>query len=130
MKKTLPALLAALLMTALLGAGMLIVGSDALFTQNASAATVVTADNTAEFQQMLVQYQTREALYTDQINTAAERLTTANQQLEQANLQIQQYQSILAQLQQQGLITIASDGTVTINQQTNAFPARPKGHHE
>jgi len=120
MKKTLPAFLAALIITVILGIGMLFVGQNTL---NASASHTTTetitnlqVDNVDQLEQVLDEYQKREAEYQNELNTAIERLTTANQQLSQANEQIQEYESLLAQLQDSGLITIANDGTVTVNQ--------------
>jgi len=120
MKKTLPAFLAALIITVILGIGMLFVGQNTL---NASASQTATetitnlqVDNADQLDQVLGEYQKREAEYQNELNTAIERLTTANQQLSQANEQIQEYESLLAQLQDSGLITIANDGTVTVNQ--------------
>jgi len=129
MKKTLPAFLAALLITAILGIGMFVIGQDALGTSTAQASaetnTTLTSDNFTQLEQVLVQYQTREVQYQNELNTAIERLNTANQQLSQSNQQIQEYQSLLAQLQSNGLITISSDGTVTLNQP--AFAQRGSG---
>jgi len=120
MKKTLPAFLAALIITVILGIGMLFVGQNTL---NASASQTTTetitnpqVDNVDQLEQVLDEYQKREAEYQNELNTAIVRLTTANQQLSQANEQIQEYESLLAQLQDSGLITIANDGTVTVNQ--------------
>jgi len=120
MKKTFPAFLAAILTTAILGLGMFVVGQDALGVSTAQAAaeadTTQTSENLAQFEQVLAQYQTREAQYQNELNNAIERINAANQQLSQANQQIQEYQNLLAQLESTGLITIASDGTITINQ--------------
>ena len=120
MKKTIPAFLAALIITVILGIGMLFVGQNTL---NASASQTTTetitnpqVDNVDQLEQVLDEYQKREAEYQNELNTAIVRLTTANQQLSQANEQIQEYESLLAQLQDSGLITIANDGTVTVNQ--------------
>ena len=134
MKKTLPAFLAALLITAILGAGMFVLGQDALGTSTAQAAaetnTTLSSENIAQLEQVLVQYQTREAQYKTELNTAIERLDAANQKLSRANQQIQEYQNLLAQLQNTGLITIASDGTVTTNQPAFAQQGnRPERNH-
>lgn len=127
MKKTIPAFLVALLITAVVGTGMFLIGKDALGTSNAQAqaavATVPASADTAQYEQAIAQYQAREAQYQDQLKQAADQITTANQQLQSASQQIQQYQSLLSQLQSSGLITVASDGTVTINQASQpGFP--------
>jgi len=134
MKKTLPAFLAALIITAVLGAGMFVVGQDALGPSTAQAAaetnTTLSSESRVQLEQVIVQYQTREAKYKTELNTAIERLDAAKQQLSQANQQIQEYQNLLTQLQGAGLITIASDGTVTTNQPAFAQQGnRPERNH-
>ena len=135
MKKTIPAFIAALLITALLGGSMLLMGQNAVGVSTAKAEAVQTtqtsADTVAQYEQVIAQYQAREAQYQDLVSQASIQITTANQQIELANQQLQQYQSLLQQLQSSGLITIASDGTVTINQtnSSSAFMQPPQGHH-
>jgi len=133
MKKTIPAFLSALLITTLLGGGMFLIGKDALGVSTAKAEAAVTAvtasaDTVAQYEQIVAQYQSRETQYQAQIAQAIEEINTANQQITSANQQIQQYQSLLQQLQSNGLITLASDGTVTINQ-TSQFGFPPSGDH-
>jgi len=114
MDRSVSALIAAILVTVLLGVGMYLMGNDALVAADVvSASTQVAVDH----QKALEEYQVREKQCTSQIATAAKRLSAANQKIEQANQQIQQYQMVLNQLQEQGLVTIAQDGTVTILQQ-------------
>ncbi len=127
MKKTIPAFIAALLITAIVGTGMYLIGKDALGTSTAqaqaAAATVPASGDAAQYQQLIAQYQAREAQYQDQLKQATDQITAANQQIQSAGQQIQQYQSLLSQLQNSGLITVASDGTVTINQaHQSGFP--------
>lgn len=121
MKKSIPAFIAALLITAVLGAGMFLIGQDALGTSIAKAEAAATtgtvsADTVAQYEQVVAQYQTRESQYQAQLNQASQEINAANQQLEAASQQIQQYQDLLMQLQNSGLITISGDGTVTLNQ--------------
>lgn len=122
MKKTLPAFLAALLITAVLGAGMFVIGQNALGASSAQASTetitTLAPETLTQMEEVLLQYQNREVQYQTELNTALERLEDLNQQLSQANQQIQEYQNLLAQLQSNGLITITNDGTVTVNQPT------------
>jgi len=136
MKKTFPAFLAALLITTVMGVGMFLVGQDALGTSTALAASetmsALPVDAQAQIEQALVQYQTREIQYQNELQQAIDQINAANQQLDQANQQIQQYQNLLAQLQESGLITIGSDGTVTANQPVynQAFNPQPGNHPE
>ena len=115
MKKKFPALLAAFLITAMLAAGMIVVGQDAMSSSKAEAAPAISASAAAQIQQILVQYQTRELEYQSLLDSANARLLESQQQTAQSNLQIQQYQSVLSQLQDKGLITIASDGNITVH---------------
>ena len=133
MKKTLPAFMAALLITVCIGAGMLAVGQDSLSASAAETAiaetnATLTAEQISQFEQVVSQYQGREALYQNQINQAIEQINTANQTISQANQQLQEYQSLLQQLQSSGLITVASDGTITINQTSQAGFTQPFEH--
>jgi TolA-binding protein len=122
MKKQIPAILAALLITMCLGAGMLLVGTSALLNKNGvpvanSAAQItataqVTTAQDAQLQQMqdlVNQYQQREQQYQQQLNTAA-------QQIQQDQAQLQQYQMLLFALQNRGIIQIGRDGRITIPQ--------------
>ncbi len=135
MKKTFSAFIAALLITALLGGSMYLMGQNSLGVSTAKAESVqaaqqVSSDMIAQYEQIVMQYQARETQYRDLIAQSSAQITTANQQIELANQQLQQYQSLLQQLQSSGLITIASDGTVTINQtSSSAFAQPPQGHH-
>jgi len=137
MKKTTYAILAAFVMTMILALGMFAVGQDILFPQAAAAqaetTTVVVSNDTQgaqQLQQILAEYQGRESQYQQQLADAAERINTANQQLAQANLQIEQYQSALNQLQSQGVITLGTDGSITVNQQAamQQFPTERRHH--
>jgi hypothetical protein len=114
MDRSVTALIAAVLVTALLGTAMYLMGRDALVTADVVAAsTQVAVDN----QNVLNDFKAREKQYTSQLTTAARRLSAANQQIDLANRQIEQYQAVFNQLEQQGLIAIAKDGTITILQQ-------------
>ncbi len=127
MKKTFPAFLTALLITLILGGAMFAIGRDALDVSAAQATgttATLTPETLSQLEQALVQYQAREVQYQAELSKAIERLNSTNQQLALAGQQIQQYQSLLAQLQNIGLITINSDGTVSVTQLQ--FPRR--GH--
>ena len=97
------ALLSALIITAVIGLGMLLLSVNALFNKN----TVPVSNSPAQVSSVdpaqgstLAQYQTE--------------LAAAQQQLDQANNQIQQYQSLLLALQQRGVIMIGRDGNIYI----------------
>jgi peptidoglycan hydrolase CwlO-like protein len=97
------ALLSALIITAVIGLGMLLLSVNALLNKNTvpvsnSPAQVSSVDPTQG--STLAQYQTE--------------LAAAQQQLDQANNQIQQYQSLLLALQQRGVIMIGRDGNIYI----------------
>jgi len=128
MKKSISALVAAVLVTSLLGGVMFLIGRDAFGTSTAkaeaaAAATPVTADTVAQYEQIIKQYEARETQYQAQIAQATDQINTANQQ-------IQQFQSVLQQLQNTGLITVGGDGNITVNQnnQPDFFP-RHGGDH-
>jgi len=136
MKKSIPALIAAVLVTVVLGSGMFLIGQNALGTSTAKAeaaatTVTVTADTVAQYEQVVAQYQARETQYQAQIAQASQQIDTANQQISIASQQIQQYQSLISQLQSSGLITVANDGTVTINQASQSgFQPFFGGHHD
>ena len=135
MKKTIPAFIAALLITLVLGGGMFLIGQKALGTSTAQAAeaaqtTQVSAETVAQYEQVVQQYEAREAQYQDLVIQASQQIDISNQQIELANQQLQQYQSVMQQLQSSGLITVASDGTITVNQASqSAFMQPPFGDH-
>lgn len=134
MKKTIPAFFAALLITVILGAGMFVIGQGALGASTIQAAAETTTnpapESLAQMEQAIEQYQAREVQYQTELNAAIERIEAADQQLSQANQQIQEYQNLLAQLQNSGLITITSDGSVTTNQPFFAQRGdRPERNH-
>ncbi len=114
------AFLAAILITACLGAGMLIIGGSALLNRNgvpvassaseATATAQVQSTQDAQIQQLqdlVAQYQSREAQY-------QKELQTAGQNLQQVNAQLQQYQMILMALQSRGMIAINPDGSISV----------------
>ena len=117
MKKT-PAIIAAFIMTVVIGLGMLLIGANALFTPDSVAqagapgsadgsAALASAEQVQQLQSLVAQYQEREKQYQQQLDQA-------KQTLNQANTQLQQYQQVLQALQQRGLITINRDGSISI----------------
>ena len=116
MDRNIIALIAAIVVTALLGGGMYLLGQSPL----AASENVITSTQTAfENARIISEYQAREAQCTTQVESAAQRLNMANTQIQAANQQIKEYQSILNQLQEKGMVNIAPDGTITIQEQQN-----------
>ena len=139
--KKIPAFLAALFVTLMMGFVMLGIGATAyLNTRNVpiqntagSASMVTNAPITAVSlvqgaQNQAGSTQTQLDAYIAQLNLAIQRINDANTQIQilqsqmnQANTQlsdasatIQTYQNTLLQLQQRGLISIGNDGSITI----------------
>jgi uncharacterized protein YlxW (UPF0749 family) len=125
--KTFPAIIFALLITAVIGVAMFMIGANALFNQNnvpvsnsPNTTNVSAASSTqdqqaiTQMQDLINQYQTREKQYQSELNDAAQRLNQANQQLDQTNQQLQSYVQLLNELQNVGVIRITNDGRVLI----------------
>ncbi len=142
--KTLPAILFALGITAVVAIVMVVVGANALVNPNTvpvtnapssnvaaasfnsnsqasdppsssqSAQTAQTAQSQqlAQLQALVTQYQNREKQYQSELNQAIQQLNNANSQLQQDNQEIAQFQQLLQAMQQDGLITITSDGRI------------------
>ncbi len=119
MKKHYTALLAALVITLCISAGMFLISANALMNKNsvpvanssaqATATAQVQSAEQAQIQQLqdlVAQYQTRETQYQNE-------LQNAGQNIQQARDQIRQYQLILQALQQRGYIEI-DDGQIFI----------------
>ena len=110
--KRLQALIAAAVITVMVGLGMLAIGINAVLNPSPVAASGATGLSSAastgdsaqaqiaSLQNTIAQYQNREKQY--------------QAQLDQAQAQIQEYQSVLIQLQRLGVIRINSDGTVQL----------------
>lgn len=123
-KKTLPALVAALSMTIFIGLAILAFGLNALFNYKVSAVqAAVQSDSLVVVDQAIVQdlqttisqYQARETQYQSEIQKAAG-------QIDQVRQQNQQYQQLIQGLQNAGVIQITNDGGVIISRATN-FPS-------
>jgi len=123
--KTLPAILFALGMTAVVAIAMLFIGGNALVNTNTTPVTnspntsniapaSFSADQTqlSQLQSLVSQYQAREKQYQQELADAVQRLNDANTQLNDANTQLNQYQQLIQLLQQRGIIRITSDGQV------------------
>jgi hypothetical protein len=124
--KQVPALVAALAITAIIGLCMLGVGINALANRNTApllttpsaagsgtsaisgmSAISATGDTVRQLEARINQYQSREQQYQTQ-------LSQLEQQLNQEGQTIQNFQQLLGALQAQGVILIQQDGTILI----------------
>ncbi len=131
--KQIIALVAALLVTGLVGLGMLAIGVNAATNPNSvpvsdspqsAAVSNAPADpsaSSARLNDLIAQYQAREKQYQAQINQLnnlikqyQSREQQYQTQLNQVNAQAQQLQSILLELQRRRIIRILNDGTVQL----------------
>ncbi len=135
--KQFTAILAAFLITGVIGSAMFIVGGSALANKNtapmlnspsqASITTISTsapdpaqaqaqadAQTLANAQTEINQLQTSLNQYQDRLNQAIQQINTDNTQMTQYQAEIQQVQTLLNQMQSLGLITINSNGQIFI----------------
>jgi len=127
-QKKWPAVLAALVMTAIIGLAILALGANALLNSNVtpvqaanlpdqslsvdqSSVNQVAADQATieQLQNLVEQYQARELQYQSELQQAAD-------QLDQTNAELQQYQGVVNALQESGVIQISRNGRVFLNQ--------------
>jgi small-conductance mechanosensitive channel len=122
-KRTLPALVAALSMTGFIGLAVLAFGLNALFNKNISTAQAATqpelttaADQAVnqDLQSLVSQYQEREVQYQDQ-------LLQATNQINEISQQNQQYRQLIQALQNAGVIQITNDGQVLLSRPAPRF---------
>jgi peptidoglycan hydrolase CwlO-like protein len=113
--KRLYALIAAAIITGLVGLGMLAIGVNAAINPNTVAASDAPGDpatnvsatspdaqaQVRQLQDLVAQYQDREKQYQAQLN--------------QEETQLQQYQQLLIELQRRGLIRINGDGSIQLS---------------
>ena len=131
MKKSMIAILVALLITACVGGSILAVGGAAFFNPNgkpasnspvqaidaSSSSSSQTTDQVAQLQSLVAQYQAREQQYQQREKQLQDQLTQVNAQLQSDEQTVQQAQMILSALQQRGLIRITNDGRIFLTQQ-------------
>ena len=129
MKKSLVAMLIALLMTAMIAVSVFAIGGAALINKNSvavlnspaqgsTAAGVDSpqqADQINQLQDLVSQYKDREQQYQQREQQLQQQLVQANAQLQQNQELIQQVRQLLSALQQRGLITVTDDGRIFIN---------------
>ena len=130
MKKSIVALLVALMITACVGVSMFAIGGAALLNKNVSPMsnspvdtpdavslnTTQSADQTSKLQNLVSQYQAREKEFQQREQQLQNELDQANAQLQSDQETLQQAQMLLSALQQRGLIRITNDGRIFINQ--------------
>ena len=120
MKKPFMAVLIAFIVTACVAASIFAIGGAALLNQNgvpasnspaqvSAADSPGQADQVAQLQSLVTQYQQREQQLQDQ-------LSQANAQLQQDQQMLQQVEMLLGALQQKGLIRLTNDGRIVITQ--------------
>ena len=112
MKKQIPALIAAFLVTGFIALAMVVTSANALMNKNGTVASndpsaVSSASTTNINQAQIDQLQAR-------INEYQQREAQYQQLLQQDQQQIQQFRQFLFAMQQAGLIQLRSDGTVVI----------------
>jgi hypothetical protein len=127
MKKKLAAILAAVLMTACMGASILAIGAAAAMNtagtapansraQMAAPAPAVSQQaQVQQLQDLISQYKGREVQYQAREQQFQQQLGQSNSQVQQAQMQMQAIQQLLLALQQRGLITVTADGQIFIN---------------
>jgi len=129
-KKEWIAFLVSLLMTAVIGVGMLAIGVNSVLnkhgapiasampnqaTSSATPDTVVMAKADVEqLQSLVTQYQQREQQYQQREQQYQQQLNTAQQQIDQNAQTMQQVQQLLAFLQTRGAIQVDSNGRITV----------------
>lgn len=116
-KKILPALIAAVSMTAFIGLTVLVFGLNALINRNGSVVQAAAQQDSAlaadqsssqDMQALLAEYQSRESQYQQELQQAAD-------QINQITQQNQQYQQLFQALQNAGVIQVTSDGRILIS---------------
>lgn len=127
MRKT-PALVAAFMITALVGILMLVVGGSALLGQKTpvvSAVSDAVQASSGEATAQIVQLQARIAEYRAREQQWQQRLDQAQAQTSRVSAELQQYQKLVSALQQMGVITIDNNGQVLVSR--GGFE---RGHHD
>ncbi len=118
MKKHLTAVIAALLITAVIGMGIFVIGVNALTNHNTvpmqntpGSATTGTGNSTGA----------DPASSTTNVQQLQQEVNSLQSQLNQANQAIQQYQAVLQALQQRGIISIDQNGNIFLGQGFSNF---------
>jgi peptidoglycan hydrolase CwlO-like protein len=142
--KRIQALIAAVIITGLVGLSMLAIGVNAALNPNtvavsdapgsapaavsdppnssASAGSTTSAQAQAQVKQLqdlIAQYQNREKQYQAQLDQYQNLDKQYQAQVDQAAAQLQQYQALLAEMQRRGLIRINGDGSIQLPQRSS-----------
>ncbi|MCL4507338.1 MAG: hypothetical protein M1434_10340 [Chloroflexi bacterium] len=138
--KQVPAIIAALIITGMVGLGVFAIGANAFLntdtvaiqnspadasianvSANGSASDAAAQAQIKQLQDAITQYQAREKQYQDrekqyqtELKDAAQKVSDANSLAQQYQDQVQQYQNIFVQLQQMGVIRVGSDGRISV----------------
>ncbi len=129
MKKQIPAFVAATLMTILIAMVMVVTGANALYNKNTAvvvdssvsaknAAVAISVNDQATIQALqnrINEYAAREQQYQQREQQLQQTIQSDQEQVQQAALQVKQIQRLLGALQDRGLITVQSDGSIMIN---------------
>ncbi len=103
------AILASIVITGLLGLGIIILGANALTNKN----TVPVQNSPTSISGVTQPIDTSQSLQS-QIAQYQAQVNSLQTQLDQANQMLAQYQSLIDSLQQAGVIRIQSDGSISI----------------
>ena len=119
MKKHITALLAAFIMTMIVGLGMFVIGGNAAMNKDSvpvlnSPGQKTTTDPASAIQSQLGQYQNLIAQYQQREQQYQSELSDAQNQLNQAATMIQQYQRLLEFLAERGVIQIDQNGRIFV----------------
>ena len=115
-KKTIPAVIATIIMSVFIGMAILALGLNALLSKNVTVAQAAPAAGSQvdasqatiqDLQATITQYQQREVQYQSELKKAAD-------EIDQANQQNQQFRQLILALQNAGVIQITQDGRVRI----------------
>jgi hypothetical protein len=121
MKKQIPALIAAFLVTGLIASFMILTSLNAYFNPNGvpvsnDPATVSNVSQTTDYQQaQIAQLQSRIQEYQQREQKYEALLQQDQLHIQQDQIQFQQVQQLLFFLQQRGIIRIQSDGRVIVS---------------
>jgi hypothetical protein len=128
MKKSLTAVLVAVLISSIVGVAILAIGGAAYFNKNGTHVSNAQAAGGAELntsrpalqadqlQQLVSQYQDREQQYKQREQQLQQQLADANTQIQNDEKLVQQTRMLIQALQQRGIIQITNDGRIFINQ--------------
>lgn len=120
MKKQIPALIAALLITGIVAGVMFLTSLNAYFNKSgvavaSNAAAISQISQTTDIQKVqIAQLQGRVQEYQKREQQYEAMLQQDQLQLQQNQMQLQQFKSFLLALQQRGIIRIQNDGSVVL----------------